>query len=420
MTGRAFREGVTIALQALRQSKIRTGLTILGVAIGVVVVVVMAAVIQGVNSSFDEAIEAAGPNVFYITRTSGIELSTGLEEEEPSFFKVPLFSSSYARELRRLGTVENAYPYSDLSFMGLNMHAGSNEIQGNVIAVTPEFMEIDAGDIVEGRFFTPPEEEAGRPVAVIDSSAARDLFAPAGAVGKTFRIGDQAFKVIGIYKAPANLFAQLGNHRVFVPFRAGEKHLMKNARFITFEHLLGFVVKAKSAAGLINAVDEVTARMRSLRGLGPADDNNFEVLTQDAINDQWDKLTAALFAVMFALSSAGLMVGGIGVIAVMIVSVTERTREIGIRKSLGATRRDILWQFLVEATTLTTVGGAFGLAAGGLISWAVSSFTPVPAVIPIWSVFVALTAAAFTGIVFGLFPAVRASRLDPVTALGYE
>ncbi|MEE8550426.1 MAG: FtsX-like permease family protein, partial [Gemmatimonadota bacterium] len=192
------------------------------------------------------------------------------------------------------------------------------------------------------------------------------------------------------------------------------------ARFITFEHLIGFVVKAKPSVGLLRAVDEVIGRMRALRGLSPADENDFEVLTQDAINDQWNKLTAALFAVMFALSSAGLMVGGIGVIAVMVVSVTERTREIGIRKALGATRRDIMWQFLVEAATLTTLGGAFGLAAGGIIAWAIASFTPVPAVIPIWSIFAALTAAAFTGIVFGLFPAVRAARLDPVVALGYE
>ncbi len=420
MTIRGLQEGVGIALRALRQSKIRTGLTVLGVAVGVLVVVVMAAMITGVNASFDEAIEAAGPNTFYVVRTSGIEFSIGLEDEEPEFFKRPLFSSDYARALRFLPGVESAYAYSDLSFIGLRLRAGSNEIQGNVVVVPPVFMEIDPGDIVEGRFYTTPEEAAGRPVVVIDSSVARDLYAPATAVGKALRIGDQSFKVIGVYKAPPNLFAQLGNHRVFVPFRTGQKYLMRNARFITFEHLIGFVVKAKPSVGLLRAVDEVIGRMRALRGLSPADENDFEVLTQDAINDQWNKLTAALFAVMFALSSAGLMVGGIGVIAVMVVSVTERTREIGIRKALGATRRDIMWQFLVEAATLTTLGGAFGLAAGGIIAWAIASFTPVPAVIPIWSIFAALTAAAFTGIVFGLFPAVRAARLDPVVALGYE
>ncbi len=160
--------------------------------------------------------------------------------------------------------------------------------------------------------------------------------------------------------------------------------------------------------------------MRGLRGLGPGEENNFDIVTQESMVDLWNQLTAALFAVMFALSSVGLMVGGIGVIAVMVVSVTERTREIGIRKALGATRRDILWQFLVEAVTLTTIGGACGLAAGGLIAWGLNRLTPVPAVIPIWSIFLAIAAAAITGIVFGLFPAVRASRLDPVESLRHE
>ena len=271
MTGKTLREGVTIALQALRQSKIRSGLTILGVAIGVLVVVIMAAVITGVNAAFDEAIESAGPNTFYVTRTSGIELNTGLEEEEPAFFRVPLFAASYARDLRRLNAVENAYPYSDLSWIGMRLSFSGRDVNGNVVAVTPEFMEIDAGDIVRGRFFTGQEEAAGRRVAVIDSTVARDIFAPADAVGKSFRIRDQSFEVIGVYKAPPNLFAQLGDHRVFVPFTSGQKHLMKGARFITFEHLMGFVVKAEPRSGLSRAayalsfVPPLMVRMAAVR-----------------------------------------------------------------------------------------------------------------------------------------------------------
>jgi putative ABC transport system permease protein len=417
---RGFGEAVGIALDALRQSKVRTGLTILGVGIGVLVVVAMASVIQGVNGSFEEAIEAAGPNTYYVVKSYGVEMNTGLEEEDPTWRRRPELKKWYAREIELASTVENAYASADLSWINMTLKYGSNETRASILAVPPDFMQTDAGDIVAGRFYTQPEEDGGWPVAVIDSSTARDLFAPLDAVGRTFRIGNHAFKVVGVYKAPPNLFASLGGNRVFVPYNTGKKYLFGNIRWVSFEDLIWITVVAKPATFLARSIDQITGRMRAIRGLSPGEENNFDLVTQDRVTEVWNQLTAALFTVMFALSSVGLMVGGIGVIAVMVVSVTERTREIGIRKALGATRRDILLQFLVEASTLTTIGGAFGLALGGIVAWSLNKFTPVPAVIPLWSIFAALGAAAFTGIVFGLFPAVRASRLDPVHALRYE
>lgn len=417
---RALQEGVTIALQALRQSKVRTGLTILGVGIGVLVVVLMAAVIQGVNRSFDVLVEASGANTFYVVRSYGVEMSTGLEEEDPTWRRRPPIPVRFARALEALSAIENSYASADLSWLTSRLSAGGNETEASILAVPSDYMQTDAGDIVAGRFYTKAEEEAGRPVAVIDSATARDLFAPLDAVGRHFRIRDQSFQVVGVYKHPPNLFATLGGNRIFVPFNTGKKYLLKNIRWISFDELVWLTVVARPAIRLSSAIDQATGRLRALRGLGPGDENNFDIVTQDEMMDLWNQLTAALFAVMFALSSVGLMVGGIGVIAVMVVSVTERTREIGVRKALGATRRDIMWQFLVEAGTLTTIGGICGLAAGGLIAWVLARFTPVPAVIPLWSIAVAIAAAAFTGIVFGLFPAIRAARLDPVASLRYE
>ncbi len=420
MSIKAINEGVGIALQALRQSKVRTGLTILGVGIGVLVVVAMAGVIQGVNHSFDVLVEASGANTFYVVRSYGVEMSTGLEEEDPTWRRRPPMSARFARSLEALSTVANSYASADLSFLPSKLTAEGNEADASILAVPSDYMQTDAGDIVAGRFYTKAEEEAGRPVAVIDSSAARDLFAPLDAVGRTFRVGNQSFEVVGVYKHPPNLFASLGDSRVFVPFNTAQKYLMKDIRFLSFNDLIWITIVAKPVISMTHAIDQVTARMRTLRGLGPADENNFDVVTQESMMELWNQLTAVLFTVMFALSSVGLMVGGIGVIAVMVVSVTERTREIGIRKAIGATRRDIMWQFLVEAVTLTIVGGALGLIAGAAIAWGVNKYTPVPAIIPLWSVFMAIAAATFTGIVFGLFPAVRAARLDPVHALRYE
>jgi putative ABC transport system permease protein len=420
MTIKPLQEGVRIALQALRQSKLRSGLTILGVAICVLVVVAIAAVIQGINQSFDVLVEASGANTFYVTRAYGVEMSTGLEEEDPTWRRRPPVPARFARSLDALSTVANSFASADLSWLNVQLKAGGNETGASILAVPSDYMQTDAGDIIAGRFYTKLEEDAGRPVAVIDSSAAHDLFAPQSAVGQTFRIGNQSFTVVGIYKHPPNLFAALGDSRVFVPFNTGQKYLMKDIRWISFDELVWITIVAKPVVNISRAIDQVTGRMRALRGLGPGDENNFDIVTQESMMEVWNQLTAALFAAMFALSSVGLMVGGIGVIAVMVVSVTERTREIGIRKAMGATRRDILWQFLVEAVTLTTIGGVTGLGIGGLIAWLVNSLTPMPAVIPLWSIILAIAAAALTGIVFGLFPAVRASRLDPVASLRYE
>ncbi len=420
MTIRGLQEGVTIALHALRQSKVRTGLTILGVGIGVLVVVAMASVIQGINRSFDTLVEASGANTFYVVRSYGVEMSTGLEEEDPTWQRRPPLSARFARSLEALSTVANSFESADLTWFPSTLRAKGNETRARILAVPSDYMQTDAGDIVAGRFYTRTEEEAGRPVAVIDSSAALDLFAPLDAVGRTFRIGDTSFEVVGVYKHPPNLFASLGDSRIFIPFATARKYLMKDIRWVSFEDLIWLTIVAKPAIQLSTAIDQVTGRMRALRGLGPGEENDFDVVTQESMVDLWNQLTAVLFAVMFALSSVGLMVGGIGVIAVMVVSVTERTREIGVRKALGASRRDILWQFLVEAVTLTTIGGAIGLAVGGIAAFLVNRFTPLPAVIPLWSIFASIAVAAFTGIVFGLFPAMRAARLDPVAALRYE
>ena len=170
----------------------------------------------------------------------------------------------------------------------------------------------------------------------------------------------------------------------------------------------------------LRAQDEVTAALRSARGLRPGDANNFAIVTQDRVLDAFNKITAGFFIVMIALSSVALMVGGVGVVAIMMISVTERTREIGVRKALGATRGEIMFQFLVEAATLTLIGCLIGMALGAASAWGIRSLTPIPATVPLASVVAALIASVLTGVLFGLYPASKASRLDPVEALRYE
>lgn len=415
-------EGIAVAFDSLRSNKVRSGLTILGVTIGVLVVMVMAAVITGVNKSFSDLISGRGMATFYVAHYdfSTAQISIGLEEEEPEFFRNDPLEPVWVRDLARLPGIQSASAYSDLQQQGgYEATWGSTDVEISLYGVSPDFLEIDNGDLIDGRFFTDTENDRSTPITVIDSATAVDLFGSLDPLGRRIRIGSfrgdgTVFEVVGIYRPPANLFAGLATHYVWIPFWTADKYLRVWDRMVTF------VVRPDPDVDLEQAQDVVHARMRQLRRLAPGQEDDFALVGQDQIVNLWNNLTSVLFSVMVALSSVGLLVGGVGVIGIMMISVTERTREIGLRKSMGARRRDILWQFLVEAATLTLVGGVAGMLVGGGIVFALNSFTPVPAEVPMWSIIAALAASALTGVGFGLYPAARAARLEPVIALHYE
>lgn len=414
-------EGVAVALESLGANKIRSGLTILGVTIGVLVVMVMAAVITGVNHSFSDIISSRGITTFYVAHfdwSSGGGITTGLEEEESDFFRNDPLEPAWTRELSDLPGIQSASAMVDLGQSGYEASWRSREIEISLYGVSSDFLEIDNGDLIDGRWFTRSEEARRAAVAVIDSAAAADLFGDLDPLGRRIRITGRrdaaTFEVIGLYRPPANLFAGIQSHYVWLPFATADKHLS------VWDRMVSFVVRPEPEIELERALDLVHGRMRQIRKLAPGEEDDFTLITQDQIVSLWNDLTGVLFTVMVALSSVGLLVGGVGVIGIMMISVTERTREIGLRKAMGARRRDVLWQFLVEASTLTLVGGAAGLLLGGGIVYALEAWTPVPADVPLWSIVAALGASALTGIGFGLYPASRAARLEPVVALRYE
>jgi putative ABC transport system permease protein len=265
-----------------------------------------------------------------------------------------------------------------------------------------------------GRNFTELEEAAGAGVAVLNEKLAQDLFPGLDPVGKRIKIFGYPFEVVGVYTEPSSVFGGDPSPQVYIP------HAIFTKVTDYWRGWMDFAVMPTAAATVSEAQDQVIAALRAYRGLKPGQENNFAVVTQDKMLESFNKITSGFFLVMLVLSSVGLMVGGVGVVAIMMISVTERTREIGVRKALGATRREIMFQFLVEAATLTLVGGIAGMALGGLISVGVNKLTPIPAVVPLWSVVAAVVASTVTGIFFGLYPASRASRLDPVEALRYE
>jgi putative ABC transport system permease protein len=405
-------EGVAIAVDSLRANKLRSGLTILGVVIGVTTVMAIASMVQGIRTQIFNAIETAGPSVFYIVRFFS---STPLNPDRlPYEVRIrPIVSRTDAEAVARVPQVAYAGLWVQL-FQRME-YQGTRTQTITIFGADDHYMDIQGGTLLRGRFFT-KGELSGDEVIVIEADVADRLFGDLDPIGHYIRVGPTALRVIGIYQKPDNLFEppgqQIGGVLPFETARQNYHYDETNNLFIA--------VRPRASQDPETVRDLATVALRRVRNLRPGLPNTFDLITQDQILDVVGKFTTYFFLAMVSLSSVALLVGGIGVMAIMMVSVTDRTREIGLRKALGATRREILWQFLVEAATLTLVGGlvgiVFGLGAGELMKAALDLRSGVP----LWSAGLACAVSIGIGLVFGLYPANRAARMDPVEALRHE
>ncbi|HEV2181183.1 MAG TPA: ABC transporter permease [Gemmatimonadaceae bacterium] len=404
-------ENVGIAIDTLRVSKLRSGLTILGVVIGVATVMAMAAIVQGVRQQIVHTIEIAGPTTFYVTR-SATPVNPG--NPPPEIRDRPEIKADEAERIRTLPGIDYAAIWGQAQ--ARMDYLGARTQQVGIFGADNRFTDIQGGDLSEGRWFTRPELVSGSAVAVIDHDVARTLFGRIDPIGKVVGIGGRAARVIGIYVAPANIFNPPGQATgAIVPYAMLDHQLPFDRT-----NALWIVVKPRPNVTVAEAEEAVMVTLRRMRHLRPSHANSFDLLTQDQILDTFNKLTGVFFLVMIVLSAVALLVGGIGVMAIMMVSVTDRTREIGVRKALGATRLDILLQFLVEAATLTGIGGLIGICLGLGFGRLATAAMRIEATTPVLYTLVAVIVSVGIGVVFGLLPANRAARLDPVEALRYE
>src|SRR5436190_19175791 len=428
-----FKEVVSMAFDTVRTNKMRSGLTVLGVVIGITSIVGMTSIIRGFDQSLRDMIRAIGPNTIFIQRFGVTSFASGAEISQ--LLKRPNLSLSDARALEEQSTT--------LEFVDLELGAGPGPVTQQrifykdlktkpllVFGTSENFAAGTHIPMLAGRYFNGTELQYRRNVVVLGNTAYKLLFEPAGVdpIGKLVRVGTQRFEIVGVFdKRPAAGGFNLGQDDfVVIPYTAYQRSYGLRGVTVGRGGMTGVILPIQIAllpregVAQADAIADVERVMRIRHGLRLDQPNDFEVLTQDAVLKLWDQISQGTFLALIVMSSIALMVGGIGVMAIMSISVTERTREIGVRKALGARRVEILFQFLMEAMFLTSLGGLLGILLGSGIGWTVHLVSGFPISLPWWSFAIGLGFSASVGIFFGMYPAFKASRLVPVEALRYE
>jgi putative ABC transport system permease protein len=410
-------ENVRMALQAVWSHKFRSALTIVGIVIGITTVVSVSSLLTGVRKGIFTFFEEFGPDNIFMNRVSGDPNSPGRLSERK---RRPL-RPEYAEAIKRLAssveeTAVQLYIPSIVNDRPITARVrGFESTNVNLVGHSVTSFELQPRELAEGRLFTAAEAARGDRVALLGASLAQALFPGGSPVGETVTVDGAEYRIIGVF-APAKggFFGENGlDFQISIPLRTAQLRYPQADRYI---------IVAKAAPGRReDAFEEVRTITRRLRNVPPGAPDDFSLTTPDQIIARLDSITRMVYLATIALSALGLLVGGIGVMNIMLVSVTERTREIGIRKAIGARRADIIFQFLMEAVSLTGVGGLLGIAVALLVTLLVGTLVPaLPSEVPAWALAAGLLVSVAVGLFFGVWPAVKAARLDPVVALRYE